>query len=173
MEHDERFNRLYAETRNAMLRFLMLRTNADPETEDLFQEIYRQFYLRLTRGLPIRDDSRYLFAIAKKTLARYYRKKAKRIKTEQPFPEDEDLVADDEPLDEHLRKAERRAAVWQLLNDEPELSRRAFVLYYGCDRSQKEIGEALGISERAVRQRLYRTRSRIRTMLEAQERSEE
>jgi RNA polymerase sigma factor (sigma-70 family) len=43
------------------------------------------------------------------------------------------------------------------------------VLYYGYDRSQKEIAAALGIREEAVRQRLYRTRERIRAMLEHRE----
>lgn len=60
--------------------------------------------------------------------------------------------------------------VWRLLRDEPELNRRAFILFYGCNRSQKEIAAALGIREEAVRQRLYRTRERIRAMLERDER---
>ena len=77
MEHKEQFNRIYAETHDELLRYLMVRTNADPETEDLFQEIYRKLYLRISRNvLPILDPKRYLFAIAKKELSRYYRRTA-------------------------------------------------------------------------------------------------
>ena len=59
--------------------------------------------------------------------------------------------------------------VWRLLQKEPDLDRRAFLLYYGYERSQKQIAAALGISEKAVRQRLYRTRGRIRMMLKQEE----
>ena len=169
MKQDEQFDRIYAETRDDLLRYLTLRTNADPEAEDLFQEVYRRFYDRLTRGVPVLDPRRYLFSVAKKVLAGYYRSSAKRKAAEQPIPEDFEVVSDDEPIDERLLREERMDEVWRLLKHEPEINQRAFVLYYGYDRSQKEIAAALGIREEAVRQRLYRTRERIRAMLEHRE----
>ena len=170
MEQNERFDLIYSETRDDLLRYLMLRTNGAPEAEDLFQEVYRRFYVRLSRGLlPILDPRRYLFSVAKKVLAGYYRTAAKRKETEQPLPEDFDLMSEDEPLDERLLREERVDEIWRLLEQEPELNRRVFLLFYGCDRSQKEIAESLGITEEAVRQRLYRTRGKIRAMLECKE----
>ena len=170
MEKEEQFNRIYTETRDDLLRFMMIRTNADPEAEDLFQEVYRRLYLRLSRSiLPILDPRRYLFAIAKKVLSRYYRRAAERRESEQPIPDDTDIAADDTPIDEHLLRAERSDAIWRLLGQESDLNRRAFLLYYGYDRSQEEIAAALGISEEAVRQRLYRTRIRIRSLLESEQ----
>ena len=170
MEQNERFDQIYSETRDDLLRYLMLRTNAAPEAEDLFQEVYRRFYARLTRSvLPILDPRRYLFSVAKKVLAGYYRTAAKRKEMEQPLPEDFDLLSEDEPLDERLLQEERVDEVWRLLEGEPEVNRRVFLLFYGCDRSQKEIAESMGITEEAVRQRLYRTRGKIRTMLECKE----
>ena len=83
MRQTEQFDRIYAETRDDLLRYLTLRTNADPEAEDLFQEIYRRFYDRLTRGVPVLDPRRYLFSVAKKVLAGYYRSSAKRKAAEQ------------------------------------------------------------------------------------------
>lgn len=174
MEQNERFDRIYGETRDDLLRYLMLRTNAAPEAEDLFQEVYRRLWRRMTHGaLPILDPRRYLFSVAKKVLAGYYRNAEQRRAAEQPMPEDFDLISDDEPIDERLLQKERTDEIWRLLKSEPELNQRAFMLYYGYDRSQKEIAEALGVSEEAVRQRLYRTRERIRAMLEngEQERS--
>ena len=170
MEQYERFDRVYGETRDDLLRYLMLRTNGASEAEDLFQEVYRRFYLRLTRGvLPILDPRRYLFSVAKKVLAGYYRSAAKRTAAEEPMPEDAEPVSEDGPIDQRLLREERMAEVWALLEREPELNRRIFLLFYGCDRTQKEIASSLGLSEEAVRQRLYRTRGRIRAMLERQE----
>lgn len=170
MEQNERFDLIYSETRDDLLRYLMLRTNGAPEAEDLFQEVYRRFYARLARSvLPILDPRRYLFSVAKKVLAGYYRTAAKRKETEQPLPEDFDLMSEDEPIDERLLREERADEVWRLLERETELNRRIFLLFYGCDRSHKQIASSLGMTEEAVRQRLYRTRGRIRNLLEHEE----
>lgn len=166
MEQNERFEQLYAETRDELLRFLTVRTNAAPEAEDLFQETYRRFYVRMNnRLLPILDPKRYLFSIAKKLLSRYYRKAAERKTFEQPFEEEWDEAPDADPIDERLFRAERMHEVWDLLKTQPEADRRAFILFYGYDRPQKEIAASLGISEAAVKQRIYRTRGKLRAML--------
>ena len=85
------------------------------------------------------------------------------------MPEDLDLISEDEPSDERLLQEERVEEIWRLLEREPELNRRIFLLFYGYDRSQKQIAASLGITEEAVRQRLYRTRGRIRNLLERSE----
>jgi RNA polymerase sigma factor, sigma-70 family len=167
MEQKERFNRIYADTRDELLRYLLLRTNAAPEAEDLFQEVYRKLYIRLNNVLPILDPKRYVFAIAKKELSQYYRRTARKRETEQPIEECINVTADETPIDEQLLTEERMYEVWQLLEREPSVSRRVFLLYYGCGRTQKEIAEALGIGEGAVCSRLFRTRQRIRAMLES------
>lgn len=170
MEQYERFDRIYSETRDDLLRYLMVRTSAAPEAEDLFQEVYRRFYTRLTRSvLPILDPRRYLFSVAKRVLAEYYRGAARKREAEQPLPEDFELISEEEPIDERLLREERMDEIWRMLDREPDLNRRIFLLFYGYDRSQKQIASSLGITEEAVRQRLYRTRGRIRAMLERNE----
>ena len=54
------------------------------------------------------------------------------------------------------------AEVWSIVRTEPLLSYQAFVLYYGFDKSVRQIAHTLSISEDAVKSRLYRTRERIR-----------
>ncbi len=88
---------------------------------------------------------------------------------EQPIEELNDIVSDDAPLDERLLVEERKDTVWHVLQNEPALNRRIFYLFYGCDRSQKDIAKAFGLDEATVRQRLYRIRQRIRTALEAEQ----
>ncbi len=168
MNRDEQFECIYAETRDDLLRFLLIRTNASLDTEDLLQEIYCRFFIRITRSVvPIITPKRFLFSIAKKVLAKYYQVKSRRKENEQSFVEESFISATDYLIDadEYLFVSEQKDIIWKLLQDEPDLSRRAFILYYGCDQSQKEISEALGISEEAVKQRLYRTRCRIHALL--------
>lgn len=170
MEQHAQFNRIYTETRDELLRFLMIRTNADPEAEDLFQEVYRKLYIRIARSaFPILDPKRYVFAIARKELSRYYQRTAKRKRAEQPIPENFDVVSEEPTVDERMLIEERMGEVWRLLSQEPELNRRVFLLFYGCQKSQKEIGEALGIAEGTVTQRLFRTRQRIRALLSSEQ----
>lgn len=170
MEQHEQFNRIYAETRDELLRYLMIKTNADPEADDLFQEVYRKLFIRLKRSaLPILDPKRYVFTIAKKELSRFYGRTAKRKKTEQPIETCAEIASDETTFDERLLKEERMAEVWRLLEREPELNRRIFLLFYGCGRTQKEIGEALGVGEGTVSQRLFRTRQRIRMLLSSEQ----
>ena len=168
MEQKERFEQIYRDTRDEILRFLVIRTNADAEAEDLFQEVYRRLYVRMQKSvLPIIDPKRYVYAVARKVLSRFYRKRSLVREHEQPITEDTETNIETVPIDEALFAEERKDAVWKLLSDEPELNRRAFILYYGYERTQKQIAEALGITEDAVRQRLYRTRCRIRSLLES------
>ena len=109
------------------------------------QEVYRKFYIRLTRNmLPILNPRRYLFSIAKKELSRYYLHAGQR-KMEQPIEELNDIVSDDAPLDERLLVEERKDTVWHVLQNEPALNRRIFYLFYGCDRSQKDIAKAFDL----------------------------
>lgn len=170
MEQNERFIRIYTETRDELLRYLMIRTNADPEAEDLFQEVYRKVYIRLTRNvLPILEPKRYLFTVAKKELSRFYRRKAQKQISEHPIEAYANIPAEEEPIDERLFTEDRMQEVFSLLRREPELNRRAFILFYGCGRTQKEIGKALGIGEEAVCQRLFRTRQRIRILLKTKQ----
>ncbi len=166
MEQNDRFDRIYADTNEELLRYLTIKTGGSPETEDLLQEVYAQFYQRMIRGiLPVLDPKRYLFVSAKKALSRFYWRQGRKRETEQPLPEDDIGPADETPIEEHLLLEEQRDAVWTLVQQEPPMSYRAFVLYYGCGLSQKEIAKILGQNEQAVKQRLARTRAKIRILL--------
>jgi RNA polymerase sigma-70 factor (ECF subfamily) len=162
MEQYETFNRVYDATRDALLRWLLPRIRSAADVEDLMQEIYRKLYRKMT-GFGVREPEKYVFGIAKKELAKFYRHKARLQETEAPIPEqlpDEEQEPEDIVLD---REYERE--LWALIKAEPLLSYQAFTLYYGFSVPTNEIARELGLSEDTVRKRLSRTRARLRHLL--------
>ena len=85
MEQYETFNRVYDATRDALLRWLLPRIRSAADVEDLMQEIYRKLYRKMT-GFGVREPKKYVFGIAKKELAKFYRHKARLQETEAPIP---------------------------------------------------------------------------------------
>ncbi len=168
MEQHSEFNRIYEETYRDVLRYIVVKTNRADDVEDILQEVYRGFYVRLIRGgeRGIQDPKRYLIAITKKELARFYRSKSIRAEKELPLPEDAEGSA--EPLDESYFTAEAAKRTWEIVRREPLASYKAFTLYYGFSMRICDIAREVGLSEQAVKQRLLRTRNRIRAELKGE-----
>jgi len=162
MEQSSEFNRIYEETYRDILRYLVVKTNCADDVEDILQEVYRSFYVRLCKkgDRDIQNARQYLFAIAKKELARFYRQKSVKAEKECPLPED--AAEGTEPLDERFFTAETAKRVWEIIRNEPLASYKAFTLYYGFSMRICDIASALGATEPAVKQRLMRTRNKIR-----------
>ena len=165
MEQYEAFNRVYDATRDALLRWLIPRVRSGADVEDLMQDIYKRLYRKMNVS-GVREPEKYVFGIAKKELAKFYRHKAAKETREAPLSDqlfDEGTEPEDIVLD---REAERE--LWALIKAEPLLSYQAFTLYYGFSVPTNEIAKELHLSEDAVRKRLSRTRARLRAQLTEQ-----
>ena len=162
MEQYDEFNRVYEETYRDVLRFIVAKTNRADDVEDILQEVYRSFYVRLCRGgtQSVRQAKPYLIAIAKKELVRFYRNK--RVKAEREVFFAGDVEEPAEPLDERYFTREAAARTWEIVRNEPLLSYKAFTLYYGFSMQICDIARETGLTEPAVKQRLMRTRNKIR-----------
>ena len=168
MEQHSEFNRIYEETYRDVLRYIVAKTNRADDVEDILQEVYRSFYVRLCRSGEhgIRDAKRYLIVIAKKELTRFYRNRSTRAEKELPLTDDAAELT--EPLDESYFTAEAAKRTWEIVRREPLASYKAFTLYYGFSMRICDIAREVGLSEQAVKQRLLRTRNRIRAELKGE-----
>ena len=169
MEQYEAFNRVYDATHDALLRWLIPRVRSSADVEDLMQEIYKRLYRKMN-GFGIREPEKYVFGIAKKELAKFYRHKAMRETYEAPITDQ--LTDEGEEPEDIVLDRETERELWDLIKTEPLLSYQAFTLYYGLSVPTDEIAKELNLSEDAVRKRLSRTRARIRAYLSEQNRSE-
>lgn len=163
MESNQTFERIYYETRDALLKYLLPRIRASADVDDLMQEIYNKLYRHLARNNAVREPLPFLYTIAKKELSRYYRRRAQCAEHEEPLS---DTLPDGAPSPEVLAvDSEQARAIWALVKAEPLKSYQAFTLYYGFSVPTDEIAKSLGLSEDAVRRRISRTRERIRRQL--------
>jgi RNA polymerase sigma-70 factor (ECF subfamily) len=156
---DAYFDEVYRDYAARLKRFLVVRIRSVSDMEDLYQEVWKRFYER-TAMLRPDEPFRYLVKIAKGELYKRYRSNSKKNECEEPL--DETISDAQAPFEPALLDRMDAAAVWQIVKNEPLLSYQTFVLYYGFDQSVRQIATLLGISEDAVKARLYRTRERIR-----------
>ncbi len=157
---DAYFDRVYEEASAQVKKYIVVRIRSAADMEDVFQETWRRFYER-TALLRPNEPIRYLTAIAKSELARRYRNIGRQREREASL--EETLPDTDAPLEERVLIKLTASDVWEAVKTEPLLSYQAFVLHYGFDLPVREIAHTLGISENAVKLRLSRTRTRIRT----------
>ena len=165
MEQYEAFNRVYDATRDALLRWLIPRVRSSADVEDLMQEIYKRLYRKMS-GFGVREPEKYLFGIAKKELAKFYRRRADVQTYEAPLTDQ--LPDEGEEPEDIVLDRETEQALWDLVKAEPLKSYQAFTLYYGFSVPTDEIAKELDLSEDAVRKRLSRTRARLRAQLTEQ-----
>lgn len=151
---------LYARHRDELLMFLMRRTNDAEIALDLWGETFAQALVsrRRYRGSTDEQAAAWLFTIARRQLARYYRRgraerrAMTRLGIERPAinPETEAEIIRRAGLEEMRRSL---AAAVALLSDD---ARQAITLRILQELSYTEVAARLAISEQTARMRVSR-----------------
>ena len=134
------------------------------EAEDMTAEVFRKALQSLPRfkwtGAPF---AAWLFRIASNIIA----DRAKRAAREGNVPGDEGVreLRVPQPQQADLEQSERSAGVSQLVNELAEDQRRVLVMRFADEKSIREIANALGRSEGAIKQLQFRALQTLRTRL--------
>jgi RNA polymerase sigma-70 factor (ECF subfamily) len=132
------------------------------EAEDAAQEAFIRAYTRFQTYDPTRKFSSWLLAITSHYCIDVLRKR--RIQTlpldELPPRTELAMPATTEPEQVVVRQQDA-GAVQRLLDTLPPAYRTPVVLRYWYDMSYREIAETMGLSENAVKTRLYRARGKL------------
>lgn len=135
---DRYFDRVYA--------FALTRAGDRTAAEDITADTFRQAFENLSRfkwrGVPF---SAWLFRIAANAASDYF----KRASREAPLPEASG--SPDEPWESRLIEMETRARLFELLQRLPKDQRQVLVMRFGEEKSIREVAEAIGKSEGAVK----------------------
>jgi RNA polymerase sigma-70 factor (ECF subfamily) len=118
---------------------------------DCLQDTFLRAYLHLRSGRSV--EVGWLYRVAHNRVMDEYRRRG------PPHAELAGMPWDD--------RTERRLEIQEALDELPELDRQVLFLCCCAGFRTDEIGERLGVSGAAVRQRLYRARGRIRSFLRA------
>jgi RNA polymerase sigma-70 factor (ECF subfamily) len=158
------FERLYRETFEDIYRYCARRLDSDHEgAADVVAEIYTTAWRRVDSLLDADDPTKWLYGVARKTLANRYRSRNRWLRlvsrVEQTTSPDGQNPADDVEVRISLDKL--RSAIADL--DPADRDLLALAVWDGL--SYEDIADVAGISAAAVRSRLYRVRQGLKAQI--------
>jgi len=160
--HGARIELLYEEYQRSLLAYLTRLVSDREAAEDLCQETF----IKALRGWSERDPSAsvgaWLYRIATNTAYDYLRRR-RRIRF-TPLVDIEPPPTGDHSMESRLDEGE---PVQRALAQLPPMYRLPLVLHSCEGRSTQEIADVLGVSNSAVKTRLFRARERFREVYQA------
>ena len=165
MDAETYFNSIYNDTYSDVLKYVIIKTSHADQVDDILQNIYHNFYKRITRRgfRDLRVPKAFLIQLAKRELYRHYRRKA--IKTEMETDIagcTEQIDIDETAFAEMIENKETLNIVRGIAMQMPLLSYKSFVLFYFYDMPIADIAGQLDISPNNVKNRLWRARTAVR-----------
>jgi RNA polymerase sigma-70 factor (ECF subfamily) len=150
-----RFAELYELNFERVYAFIASRVRDRDGAQDLTAEVFQQALANLGRfewrGIPF---AAWLLRIAANAIADRW----KRVARESGSPAQEESGSDESDLDE----AESRASLFRLVSSLPANQRRVIVMRFAEEKSIREIAQALGRTEGAVKQLQHRGLEHLR-----------
>lgn len=164
---EQYFNNVYDDTYTGLLKYTVAKTSRADEVEDIMQAVYQKFYTRICRRgfTDIQNPHAFLMTLANRELARFYAAKQRRNERETAL--DFELEAE-EPFAPAFEQSEAAARVWETVRGFAPEAYRVFALYYGFDMPVEDVAKALGLTEQAVKSRLFRARNEVRRRLKGE-----
>jgi len=160
------FDRLYAALERELWGFLRARCHDPQRVDDLLQETFLQIH-RSRRsylpGLPVRP---WVYAIAKRVFLMHVRT----VKRRESCETTELSMAREPEVPAASERVGDRLMLESALRQVPPDGRRAFLLHHWRGLSFQEIAARLGIAPSAAKLRSSRAASRLRRLLDANER---
>ena len=157
---------LYRTHYDSIFRYAVIRLRSLSAAEDVTSRVF----LGMLDGLPrYKDHGRpfaaWLYAIAHKQIARYYRDRNRSLSLE-PLEGAEELIADTAGPHATAEERERRVAVARALRLMPDGQRQVITLRYLFSLSLAETAAVIGRSEGAVKKLQARGLAELRELLQ-------
>ncbi len=166
------FEKIYDETYQNLLKYIVLRCGRIDEVHDILQNVYAAFYRRVMNkgSADIQNPQAYLLRLAKHEIGRQYGIFAVHRKHVPVFSQDveenfenleHELSMESEDFTLILENSEAVERILQELQKE-EIVWKIFVLYFLNEMKLEEIAQELEISVSGVKNKLYRTLKKLR-----------
>jgi RNA polymerase sigma-70 factor (ECF subfamily) len=161
------FVQLYREVYDPVADYLAVRAPTAQDAEDLISTVFHRFLQNLERYDPQRGSVlAWLITMARHALIDHLRT----MRPTLPVDDLAELLAGNtpDPLDRMIR-TEQADRVRRVLAEQPADVREMFALHYGQGLCYREIGELVGMTVNAVKQRFSRVRRQLRARLQEDE----
>ena len=170
-----RFDEIYEKTSKSILAYTIAKCGRTSDVSDIFQETYMELYRVLcNRGIQyVTNDRALVYKIAKRKIAKYF-SMLERLKgffslTPSEFGNNQEFAEFDCEafyVEDFAVNHVLVESVKQELYSKPEDVQKVFYLYFEVGLTLSEIAEILALTESSVKNKLYRTLSKIKELLE-------
>ena len=130
------------------------------DAQDVTQEVFLEAYRDLRNLRRWESFGFWLYRIAHRCCATWFRNRAKRVDRE--FIQDQEPELVDNPAMESYQEAQLSESVQEALDLLPAAYRQVLMLYYFGGMNSVDIARALGTSPTAIRHRLSRAREQLK-----------
>lgn len=165
---NEEFEKIYKETYNYLLKFIVIKCYNIDDVNDIIQDTYVELY-RITKknNEKIENINAFLCGIATNIIKRHYHKKNKILVFQNINSEDENLneIPDDFDLEEKIITQENVEKVWKYIKNKDVITAKIFYLYFGLDEKISDIAKKLEINESTVKNKIYRNLKELKNIL--------
>lgn len=162
------FDKIYNETYNNVLKYIISKTDNLSYVEDIIQNVYLSFYnIIFKKGLNyLETPEAYLIKSAKSEIFKYYTLKNK-IKFLFNLQEEDNLsLIDNIPakldIETTILNQINIEEIWKFIAKEDLITQKIMALYFQNDMKIKEIASLLNLKEANVKNHLYRSIEKIK-----------
>ncbi len=156
------FEKIYRETYNHTLKFIIIKCNNLDDVNDILQDTYLELLKKL-KYKKIQTDNLdgFICGIANNVIKRHYFKKAKITYLVDQENENIDVV-DDFDLELDFITKENAQIIWKYVKSRDLLTAKIFNLYFALDMKITDISKELNLDISNVKNRIYRTLRELR-----------
>lgn len=161
------FEKIYRNTYNRTLRFVIIRCNNLNDVNDIIQDTYTELFNKLKKNSQMELDSieGFICGIANNCIKRHYSKRKKIVALFNEQNEEIIEIKDDFDLEQNIITKENVEIIWDFLKKKDLLTAKIFNLYFAIDMKISDIAKELNLQESNVKNRIYRTLKEIKEFL--------
>lgn len=166
----EEFEKIYQETYQSTLKFIIIKCNNIDEVNDIIQDTYMELLkiIEKKKILKIDNLNSYIIGIANNIIRRHYHLKKKENIISyyaENSNENEVEMKDSFDLEQDIITKENVEEVWKYIKNKDLLTIKIFYLYFAMGLRILEIAKELELTESNVKNKIYRTLKELKKYL--------
>ncbi|MEW7399604.1 sigma-70 family RNA polymerase sigma factor [Elizabethkingia anophelis] len=159
-KQEENFVKQITENQRLIHKVCRIYTDNEVDHEDLFQEITLQLWKSFSGYRGEAKFSTWMYRIALNTAISLFRKSDRKIRTQS----DVDFVSLKIECDEYIDDEDKIRNMYKMIHKLSDIE-RALIMMYLDDKSYREIGNILGITEGNARVKMNRAKNNLKSLV--------
>ena len=173
---DQEFEKIYKETYDYLLKFIVIKCYNINDINDIIQDTYIEFLKILKKNKKKIDNiNSFICGIASNIIKRHYYNKNRLILLQNSDEENNITydIPDNFNIEESIINKENSEKIWNYIETKDMQTIKIFYLYFRFDEKISDIAKELELNESNVKNKIYRTIKEIKKNFEKEENKNE